>query len=264
MRGLQLGAAIGARATSTPVEGDWQWADVVVLVKRAGRQWAEVARQHGVPVVWDALDFWRQPADNGLDETVSRQLIANELKTIRPALTIAATEAMALSADSEYLPHHGHIGLSPTAARERVRVVGYDGNACYLGRWAAVVETACQARGWQFVINPQDLSAVDILVAFRDGPWDGWMPREWKSGVKIVNALRAGRPIVTQESAAWRELQPCGSLVASMADLPDALDSWAGYEQRAAVVVDSEARADAFTVEAIGRRYLDLLTRVAA
>lgn len=267
MRGEQLGAAMGARVTTEPTDRDWQWADRVVLVKREAWRWAAHAHARKIPIVWDALDFWNQPADNRFAECLARERLNQALDAIRPALTIGATDAMAAAAGHVFggaigLPHHGRLGLVPTPARESFRVIGYDGNAMYLDRWAAALERLCAVRGWRFVINPPDLAAVDCLVALRGGSWDGWQCREWKSGVKLVNAIMAGRPIITQDTAAARELQPAGTIVHTVADLPLAIDSWVDWSRRQAVVDESRERAPAFTVEAIAARYHRLLAGI--
>jgi len=259
MRGLQLGAAMGARVTSTPTDADWSWADRVVLVKRAGETFAARAHAGHAPIIWDAVDCWRQPMENRLTETDAILRLQHMLKVIRPDMTIGATQVMAADAGGVYLPHHGRIGLVPTPAREQVRVVGYDGNAIYLGRWEPALRTACAARGWSFVVNPPHLYDVDILVAFRDGQWDGWMPRQWKSGVKYVNAVLAGRTILTQDSAGFREIQPAGTVVERLDQIADAFDAWTPVSRRQAVVEQSIARCHTFTVDAIAARYLRLL-----
>ncbi len=264
MRGLQLGAALGARVTSEPTDRDWHWAERVILVKRAGAIWAPRAHALGLPIIWDALDWWRQPFDNFLAEASARRLLAQALDVIRPALTIGATAAMAAAAGGVYLPHHGWAGLVPTPARPQIQTVGYDGNAIYLDTWRPVLERICAARGWALAINPADLSTVDVLVALRAGPWDGWMPRQWKSGVKLVNAILAGRPIVMQDTAAARELQPAGTVIATLADLPAALDSWQDADRRQAVVETSRTRAAAFSVQTIAAQYRTQILGVAA
>ncbi len=264
MRGLQLGAALGARVTSEPTDRDWHWAERVVLVKRAGTIWAPRAHALGIPIVWDALDFWKQPLDNSLAEAGAKRLLARALDEIRPALTIGATAAMAAAAGGVYLPHHGWAGLTPMPARARIQTVGYDGNAIYLDTWRPVLERVCAARGWALAINPRDLSTVDVLVALRGGLWDGWMPRQWKSGVKLVNAILAGRPVITQDTAAARELQPAGTVIATLADLPAALDSWQGWIHRDAVVELSRTRTAAFSVAAIAAQYRNQILGVSA
>lgn len=263
MRGQQLGAALGARVTSTPSEADRRWADVVVLVKRAGLQWCQWVRQAGKPLVWDALDCWSQPAENRCHEAQARRLLMLQIATIQPTLTIGATEAMAEAAHGVYLPHHSWAGLVPTPARETVTTVAYQGNPQYLGAWHGALRRACADRGWTFTVNPVDVSGADILVAFRDGPWDGWMCRQWKSGVKAVNAIAAGRPLMTQPSAAVDELPVIGSLIEAPSDLGDAFEEWADYAARDAVVRFCRGAAPSFAVDAVADQYRHLLGDIA-
>ncbi len=266
MRGLQLGAALGARVTSVPTAADFGWSDVVVLVKRAGAVFATQAHHADRPVVWDALDFWSQPRDHRLTASQATALLHAQIRVIKPALTIGATEAMAQACDGVYLPHHSWAGLSPTPAREVVSVVGYEGNPGYLGKWGQAVHAECRTRGWSFQINPPDVRTVDLLVAFRDDPWDGWICREWKSGVKLVNAIAAGRPIVTQMSAALRELSPQGLAVMSpgafLGELHDALDFLSARAQRDLCVLASLRSCGAYRLQAVAQRYRQILETV--
>lgn len=259
IRGVQLGAALGARVTSTPSADDWRWADLAVIVKRSEPRFGPDARANGVPIVWDALDCWRQPAENGCDETGGRAILQAHIMAIRPVVTIGATQAQADAAGGVYLPHHSWPGLEPTPPREHVQTVAYQGNAAYLGNWLGIVSRACQARGWRFVVNPDDLRDADILVAFRDGPWDGWMCREWKSGVKLVNAIAAGRPILCQQSAAYREIVPPGSIVETVEDLQSALDIWTSYEARHAAMRQCLMPSPFYQLSAIAERYRAIL-----
>lgn len=264
IRGKQFGEALGARVTSTPTPADWQWADLAVVVKRCEPRFGPDARRYGVPIVWDALDCWSQPSENGLDEAAARQTLAAHLRVIRPVLTIGATQAMAEAADGAYLPHHSRPGLEPTPARDRVEIVAYEGNAAYLGRWLETVSLACAKRGWRFVVNPPDLRDADILVAFRDGPWDGWMCREWKSGVKLVNAIAAGRPIITQYSAAVRDIKPPCWIVEEASELDYALDYWTALDWRAQVVTDCRDLAPRYRLEHVAADYARILADVGA
>jgi len=259
IRGEQLGAALGARVTSVPRAADFVWADVVVLVKHAGAAFAEAVHRARKPLVWDALDFWRQPEENGLDESQARALLQKQIATIRPSLTIGATEAMAAACGGVYLPHHSWQGLSPTPARDVVTTVVYEGKRKHLGRWGKAVQSECARRGWAFVINPPDLRVADIIVAFRDGPWDGWMCQQWKSGVKLVNAIAAGRPVATQPSAAASELYPDGSFIESPEDLSAAFDLWASRSYRQACFERAVALAPSLTLESVAAKYRQLL-----
>lgn len=264
MRGVQIGAAIGARVTSYPTRDDWAWADVAVLVKRAALTFAPLAHAAGVPVVWDAIDFWRQPADHSLGRVGAVDLLERTIRAIRPALTIGATRAMADACGGAYLPHHSWDGLVPTPARERVQVVAYEGNPVYLELWTNRIAKACERRGWTFVLNPPDLRAADLIVSFRHGVWDGFLSREWKSGVKVVNAIAAARPFLGQDSAARRELNPPGSRVEQdFPDLDAAFDTWESFEARSAVVTICEGLAPQYRLEAVAADYQALLARVA-
>lgn len=262
IRGHQLGAALGARVTSDPQPSDWAWADVIVLVKRAIGLFGVAAQQTGKPIVWDALDFWMQPTQNGVDPTHAKRLAEMATVYAWPALTIGATHAMAHALSGEYLPHHAWPGLTPAPARRHVSVVGYQGNAAYLGRWAGWLSDACRVRGWRFVVNPDDVRDVDILTSFRDGPWDGWICRQWKSGVKLVNAMVAGRPVIGQGSAAWLELDPHGSIVEYPENLDAAFDVWSSERERIAAASDAERYARTFHIDTIAARYRGLLEGV--
>lgn len=263
MRGLQLGSVLGARMTSAPTPADWKWADLVVLVKHAGARFALAAHAAGVPIVWDALDFWRQPADNGLDESAARSLLASHLAIVKPALTIGATQAMADAAGGVYLPHHSWRGLEPVQVRDGALKVAYQGNAIFLGAWMQPIADACHKRGWVAEFNPADLWTADIIVALRDGPWDGWMCRQWKSGVKLVNAIAAGRPVIAQDSAAMAELGGPGTVVSQIGDLDAAFDEWTDRDARRGALGACRVLAPALRLPAVAERYGAILAAVA-
>jgi hypothetical protein len=261
MRAVQLGAALGARVRSSLAPADLAWADVVVLVKRAIVQ-ADQVHAAKKPLVWDALDFWQQPAQNGLTEMQARALLADWIRRYRPTLTIGATQAMADACGGVYLPHHGHAGLVPTEARQECRVVAYEGSPAYLESWEPCLRDACAARGWSFVVNPPDLTAVDILVGLRGGAWDGWMCRQWKSGVKYVNAILAGRPVITQDTAAFHEIAPAGAVVQSTSDLGDALDRWADRDARDWAADRSRHLFERYALPSLAARYRAILVSI--
>lgn len=265
MRGLQLAAALGAKATAQPTREDWAWANVAVLVKRHGLAYAQQAHLHGLPVVWDALDFWAQPSENGRAEFLCRGALRQQAEAICAHAVIGATQAQAFAAPrGYYLPHHSWSGLVPTPPRPQVRVVAYQGGAAFLGAWLGRISRACVARGWRFEVNPQDLAAADILVSYRDGPWDGWACREWKSGVKAVNAQAAGRPIIGQATAARRELLVAGSVAETPEEFEAALDYWTPLERRERAYEGSRLLAPAYMLSAVAEQYSRILEGVRA
>jgi hypothetical protein len=259
MRGQQLGDVLGARVTSAPTPDDWAWADVVVLVKRAILQFGRQAKRCGKPVVWDALDFWAQPAQNRFDQAAAIAALRQMAEHAAPALIICATQAMADACDGVYVPHHGRLDLLPTEARTTVQTVGYDGGEVFLDAWAPALRQACSRRGWRFVVNPPRLADVDILVALRGGVWDGWICREWKSGVKAVNAILAGRPLIAQDSAAVREIEPIGSIIDGVDAIDQAFDVWDDVVARQAVADASRTRATEFYLTRVAGLYADQL-----
>lgn len=261
VRGQQLGQAIGARVVPVPSAADLEWADLVILVKRNGLDWASRVQHARKPIVWDAVDFWEQPEQNALSERDAKALLQRCIQKIKPTLVIGATEAMALAAGGAYLPHHAWPNLRPTPARGEVKTVGYQGKRKYLGKWAKAVKAECDRRGWTFVLDPIGLRSCDLLVAFRDGQWDGWMCQEWKSGVKLVNALTAGRPIVTQNSAAWREIRPAGVVIEKPEELPEAFDCWTGVDARQ---MATQGTFEPYALPAVAMNYRMLLEKTFA
>ncbi len=268
MRGVQVGAVLGARVVSDPTDADFGWADVVILLKRAILKVGPQAARARKPIIWDALDFWSQPAHNRYTVDQGVAMARQDSRGVPLAATIGATQAMADALGGVYIPHHCRLGLVQTPPRESVQVVAYDGSERYLGAWRPAIQTACEARGWSFVINPPDLSTADILVAFRDHPWDGTICRAWKSGVKYVNAITAGRPIITQDCAAVRELGiagdgvPGAAIIEEPSELSGAFDAWVSLSDRQSAS-KPPYHSKAFTVENIVEQfYRPLLARV--
>lgn len=259
MRGVQLGRAMGARVTATPSDKDWAWADRVVLVKRAAACWDGQARRLKVPVIWDVLDCWAQPEQNGESRECHVDQVRRIAKAAGVSLLICATRAMADDLGGVYLPHHCRQGLAPAPPRGRTHVVGYDGHKKYLGRWLPALGQACASLGLRFVINPPDLRGVDVLVSFRDGRWDGWACRQWKSGVKHVNAIVAGRPMLSQPSAAHDELMPIGTVIEDVDQVRDALVVLMRRDVRDEAYRTGLIWANEFQVTTIAGRYADLL-----
>ena len=265
IRGVQMGAALGARVTVAPTRDDARWADRIIVVKRALAAWgAQLRAYSSAPLIWDAVDFWAQPAQNHLTRDEAVAVARAYMRPYAPDLVIGATWAMAEALGGVCVPHHARPGLVAQPVRETVQMVAYEGAPVYLGRWQGVLERLCAARGWAFAVNPPRLTDADILVALRDGQWDGWMCRQWKSGVKVVNAIAAGRPIISQAMAAQAEIQPPGSVIATEAEIDEALTYWADAGRRRDVAAWSQdVGAAPWRLEAIAARYREMLEGVA-
>lgn len=209
VRGEQLGRAIGA--TVQPRATDPRGYDAVVVVKRDCGI-AERARAAGVPLIWDIVDAWPQPAGNEWSIERSLEWLREAVRAMRPDGIVAATQAMAHDCNDFgvpvlVLPHHARPGQARNQIRERVETIGYEGAPHYLGRWAQVVERECARRGWRFVVNPPALADLDVVVALRDA--HGYAPRAWKSGVKLANAQGSGTPFVGVRERGYTETA-CG------------------------------------------------------
>ncbi len=261
IRGVQVAGALGGRCTAHPTASDWRWAEVVVLVKRAIEAWGPAARASGRPVIWDALDFWTQPDENGQDEAALVAEVRRRREVYRLTHVIGATQAMAEAIGGVYLPHHHWPGLRPEPVRTTARIVAYEGTPKYLGRWFSVLVEACEARGWSFRVNPATLTEADIVVALRDGKWDGDLCRRWKSGVKYANALAGGRPVIAQRSAAFDEIAPVGVLVETPSDMGWAFDQ--AVQLRGAAFQAGCGRAAAFSLAAVAEQYRAVLLSAA-
>lgn len=262
MRGRQLGDAIGARYAVRPRSSDWIDADVVVVVKRAFEQHFRALQDLQVPVVWDALDFWAQPRDNDLSEAELASAVRSTAAALKVRTVIGATRAMAAAIDGVYLSHHSRIGLTPAPPRPRLSVVAYEGVGRYLGSWGPALERVCAEMGLRFVVNPPDIRDADLLVAFRGEEWDGIACRRWKSGIKHVNAIAAGRPILSQASAGFDEIRPSGVVVERPADLRAAIEHFTSLTSREAVYRQCLKRAPEFSIERIAEQYRGLLRTV--
>lgn len=261
MRGKQLGHALGARVTITPTHREWRWADVVILVKRAAIKHAASAKRAKVPLVWDVVDFWEQPTENQTPIEVLRQRVFAIRDAIGVTTLIGATKAMAEDIGGVYLPHQCREGLAPEPPRltdSRRLVVAYEGRKKYLDRWYSPLERACADLGYSFVINPPDLRDADVVVALRGGRSDGEVCRRWKSGVKYVNALVAGRPVVTQKTAGFDEVRPEGLDIEDPANLLGTLRAVAQHHRQAAYDKALE-RAHEFSLSTVARLYRNIL-----
>jgi hypothetical protein len=259
MRGRQLGRAMGARVTALPMASDWAWADIAVLVKHAAQSWQEHTRRLTVPVVWDVLDVWAQPEDNQKTQDELVQSVRAIQAAAGVGVIVGATKAMGDDLGGVYLTHHARLDLGPWPIRPKATTVGYDGNKKYLGRWISAVEHACVALGLRFVLSPDDLRDVDVLVSFRDGRWDGWVCRQWKSGVKHVNAIVAGRPILSQASAAQAELDPVGAVIDKPEQVEDALKTLVRTDVRAHAYEQGVKRHREFTLPSVAASYASML-----
>lgn len=256
IRGVQLGAAIGAEVVPNAI--DVARFDLAALVKRPTTDLLQRLRAAGVPIVWDIVDAWPQPQGNDWDRKRCMDWLEEMVTMIRPAGIVAATQAMAddcagFGVPVLTLPHHARPGLRRNPIRP-IKVVGYEGGEQYIGTWRAAIEEECALRGWSFVVNPSELADVDIVLALRDS--NGYAPRHWKSNVKLANAQGSGTPVICGREAGYLETQ---SGAEHWADTPEelsaALDALTLTQDRREA--SERLRAAAPSIDSVAVTYLE-------
>lgn len=216
IRGVQIAAALGteARAVVNAGDADIAWADLVVLVKSFDAALVARIKALGKPIVWDMLDFWKQPDGNLWSPGVAKRMLAFRIRASGASLVIATTQAMLRDFDFDYasvIPHHARPDQPMNPIRDRLTAIGYEGSARYLeGGWFAAIGKEAERRRIPFIINPVALADVDIVFAVRGAPWRGYVTDHWKSNVKLANAQATGTPIICLPEAGCTETSSAG------------------------------------------------------
>lgn len=214
VRGEQLGAAIGAAVKPMATVRDVRDADLVVVVKRTPPELLAAIRAARRRWVLDVVDFYPQPLAASWSRSEAIGWVRAKIRELQPDAVIWPNARMAQDCDvdlpSMVLYHHHRPGIAENPIREKVQVIGYEGAPAYLAQWRPVLEQECARRGWKFVVNPQKLADLDIVVAFRGGEWDGYAPSMWKSNVKLANAQGSGTPFVGEYEEGYFETRSGG------------------------------------------------------
>ncbi|MEM0945459.1 MAG: hypothetical protein AAGI70_16095, partial [Pseudomonadota bacterium] len=199
MRGEQIAACRDNwRASLAPSPEDLAEADAVVLVKRVAPGTLEMIRAAGLPVIYDALDFWPQPKARWRPRSRAQRigsaaealaLFGDHFAALKPDLILCVTRQMAadlapLGYPTEVIYHHADPRLpeAQTYASERPagRSLIYLGNKVYLTEWEALITAAAEAEGVAFTTldssrggfaSPPPASAMIAVRGGRDGCW---------------------------------------------------------------------------------------------
>ena len=258
IRGAQLCGAIGA--TLAPSALHPYGFDAAILVKRPSPGLLERLQRAKLPIIWDVVDAYPQPAALAWTYAECSAWLRAQLDEIRPAAVVAATADMAddiarvSGVPTLWLPHHSRPGLRANPIYRDVRTVGYEGSDHYLGKWLHVMQEQCAHRGWRFRVNPAHLADLDIVVALRDA--GGYAARFWKSGVKLANAIGSGTPAIIGAEMGCRELAPVGMHHAeTAADVARLLDELEPQSVRQEMATAFAARAPSLALAAVAARY---------
>jgi hypothetical protein len=202
VRGEQIAACrTGWRAMHQVDDASLRACDVLCVVKRGDAKLVRRAQQQGVPVVFDVLDSWAQPAD-GLacaDRRAAVALFRERWKAFAWDAVIFPNRAMrehlgSLTVASTFIYHHYVPGLELNPWRDEARTVGYVGSERYLGPWYPLLVRVCRDLGLELLVNPPSFADIDIGVCVRGGEHDTFLANTYKSNVKLANFYGAGIP----------------------------------------------------------------------
>lgn len=237
IRAVQLGAAIGA--TVIPKAESVAGFDLVVVVKRMPGGLLYRLRADRVPWVLDVVDGWPQPTADDWSRDECMAWLGSKIREFRPTAIVAATQAMAddcagFGVPVLFLPHHARpeLEFERNPIRKLVRRVGYAGSERYIVKWRPVIEAQCRRRDWLFHTNPQYLGDMDIVLALRDST--GYAARNWKSCVKMSNAMGSGTPFIACREAGYieQDIGNCVKWADNEAELSAAFDELTSVQER--------------------------------
>lgn len=280
MRGEQIAAQRASwRAALHLSKADLRDVDAVVVVKRTSAEAQSIIRSHGVPMIYDPLDFWRQPkrwfkprsrAQKLTSADGARDLFRPHFATYDPDLVLCVTRQMAddlapLGYRTEVLYHHADPRL-PDAADYRAtrqtqtdtKTLLYFGNGAFLRDWARHVHAVAQSLGVNFITLDsagggfRDPPVADAMIAVRGGRDGCWISRSWKSNVKAATAAQLGLPLVAWPEAAYRETAPDAYWFEDQTTLRDAI--------QAATQSDARGVSRRFTIEDAATRYEQVIS----
>lgn len=259
IRGIQVAAALGAKAVPMASLDDCRRADVIVAVKRIPDALLQNIRASGTPWIWDCVDAYPQPECSGWNRSQSVAWARREIDRLKPDQVIWPNVRMQLDAEGGLvIPHHHRPQIAVNPIRERIEVIGYEGSRQYVVEWMPAIDAECKRRGARFVVNPPSLADVDVVLALRGSRWSGYPQRHWKSNVKLANSHGSGTPFIGAPEDGYMETASGAEYWATCAaDLGRSLD-WL-ESQGARQSVREKFLRSAITVEKVAARYREVL-----
>lgn len=233
MRGHQIAAErSGWRATNTPSRHDVASADIVVITKDINKRDLDVVKESGAPIIYDALDFWKQTKLPLIPFSHAQRLTSVEMinsafksqfQKISPDAIVCVTQQMAndlkeIVEKREVIYHHSDPRL-PSAElyfrsrRNEALALLYYGKVSLMGEWRRVVTAACKSLGIEFIafdigngaFEPPPFCSAMLAVRADRG---SWLARRWKSNVKAATAAHLGVPFIAWPESAYTETAP--------------------------------------------------------
>lgn len=266
IRGVQIGAALGARVVPNASADDMAWADVVIAVKRIPGDLLHRIRASGKPWVYDVVDAFPQPECVAWSEKQAAHWVQTLMAGFQPDAVIWPTAYMQSCAPylrGKVIHHHHRPGIKVNPIRPTIKTVGYEGRPEYLGEWKPAFEKACADIGAKFVINPPHLADLDVCIAVRGRAHRGWTQQFFKSNVKLANAQGSGTPIIAQMDAGYLEHVYLHAPVCWITK-PDGIAEWLKIlaPQSMRQEISKRLLAQAYTVEDAARDYRAFLQSI--
>lgn len=240
VRGVQLGAELGAQVKPRATIEDCKRADIIVAVKRQRPELIAAINASRKPWVLDIVDAYPQPMCTHWSREQAIDWAQSLIGKLRPTGVIWPNQRMRDDCDTGIpevvIYHHCRPGITVNPLREQVSTVAYEGSPSYLGEWLDPVVSACGARGWNFIVNPPSLSDADIVLACRGSAHNGYVQKHWKSNVKLANAHGSGTPFIGPKECGYLETSTgLEQWADSRRDLDDCLDRLTEWHHRSQV-----------------------------
>jgi len=263
IRGVQIAEAIGAQAIPMASLEECRAADVIIGVKRIPDDLLHRIRESGRPFLWDVVDSYPQPKCSTWNNVESIAWIKETAARLRPDHIIWPNRRMQEDAmlGGTTIYHHHRPGIKVNPVRDRIEVVGYEGSPSYLEGLLPMIQAECAKRHARFVINPENLADVDVVLAMRSPRFNGYMQRHHKSNVKLANAHGSGTPFIGAMEDGYIETC-CGAeyWAEDQKQLGMALD-WM-EPQHVRQEISSRFLSHAITIESVAKQYKETLWRL--
>lgn len=209
IRGQQIAAALGMPQKLMAGYNDCSSADVIIVVKRTPEQLISSIRKSGKPWIYDIVDAYPQPACSTWPREEAISWLRAHIAKLKPNAIIWPTERMMFDANMDIpgkvIYHHHYPDIKVNPIRDKIKFIGYEGAEHYIEQWRPALAQQTVKRGWKLVINPKNIADLDIVLALRGDPWNGYTQRNWKSNVKLANAHGSGTPFVGAPECGYYE-----------------------------------------------------------
>lgn len=262
------------KARNKPSNNELEACDILCVVKKPDLKLIEKARRLGKIVIYDIVDSWAQPKDDEKYQTkqAAIDLFSKMWSGINADGYIFPTQRMQdelgfLVENAITIYHHHWPQISINPVRPEVKRFGYEG-ADYLGNWGPIFNAVAAERNIEFITNPDCISDLDVVVLARGGSHGSYLSRNYKSNVKLANALASGTPALVH----YDEMSAHDTDAGDVLFFNDSPDSFArqldklknDYQMRREIHRNFLKNAQKFSISSIANSYDDYFTWILA